>query len=282
MTTGSASEAERLAALHALRILDSDPEAQFDAVCRTAQRLFGVAVAYISLVDAERQWLKACAGTMPIQTPREDSFCDRTIEQDALLVVSDARRDPRFSALGIVTGPPHVVFYAGAPLTLRPGVQLGSLCLIDPQPRDFTPDDAAALRDLAEIVTAQMRLRRDNLAFASERALRQIHESTIRAQGDEIERRASANSSSPWPSRSPRWATGASISPAATRSTRRACCASPVWTRRRPWAGIPASPSCAIPPIAGASRPSSPRRSRAARISSSRRGSRGPTERSAT
>lgn len=194
MTTGSASEAERLAALHALRILDSDPEAQFDAVCRTAQRLFGVAVAYISLVDAERQWLKACAGTMPIQTPRKDSFCDRTIEQDALLVVSDARRDPRFSALGIVTGPPHVVFYAGAPLTLRPGVRLGSLCLIDPQPRDFTPDDAAALRDLAEIVTAQMRLRRDNLAFASERALRQIHESTIRAQGAEIERRASANS----------------------------------------------------------------------------------------
>ena len=194
MTTGSASEAERLAALHALRILDSDPEAQFDAVCRTAQRLFGVAAAYISLVDAERQWLKACAGTMPAQTPRKDSFCNRTIERDAMLVVPDARRDPRFSGLGIVTGPPHVVFYAGAPLTLRPGVRLGSLCLIDPQPRDFTPEDEAALHDLAEIVAAQMRLRRDNLAFASERALRQIHESTIRAQGVEIERRASANS----------------------------------------------------------------------------------------
>jgi len=194
VTTGAASEAERLAALHALRILDSDPEAQFDAVCRTAQRLFGVAAAYISLVDAERQWLKACAGTMPTQTPRKDSFCDQTIEQDAMLVVPDARCDPRFSGLGIVTGPPHIVFYAGAPLILRPGVRLGSLCLVDPQPRDFTPDDAAALRDLAEIVMAQMRLRRDNLAFASEKALRQIHESTIRAQGVEIERRASANS----------------------------------------------------------------------------------------
>ncbi|MBB2960268.1 PAS domain-containing protein [Methylobacterium sp. R2-1] len=194
MTTGSAGEAERLAALHALRILDSDPEAQFEAVCRTAQRLFGVATAYISLVDAERQWLKACAGTMPVQTPRKGSFCDRTIEQDALLVVPDARRDPRFSELEIVTGPPHIVFYAGAPLILKPGVRLGSLCLVDPQPRDFTPDDEAALRDLAEIVTAQMRLRRDNLAYASERALRQIHESTIRAQGAEIERRASANS----------------------------------------------------------------------------------------
>ncbi|MER2253151.1 PAS domain-containing protein [Methylorubrum podarium] len=194
MTTGSASEAERLAALHALRILDSDPEAQFDAVCRTAQRLFGVATAYISLVDAERQWLKACTGAMPTQTPRAGSFCDRTIERDALLVVPDARRDPRFSGLGIVTGPPHIVFYAGAPLILRPGVRLGSLCLVDPRPRDFSPEDEAALRDLAEVVTAQMRLRRDNLAFASERALRQIHESTIRAQGAEIERRASANS----------------------------------------------------------------------------------------
>ena len=194
MTTGAASEAERLAALHALRILDSDPEAQFDAVCRTAQRLFGVAIAYISLVDAERQWLKACVGIMPTQTSRAGSFCDRTIAQDAMLVVPDARRDPRFSGLEIVTGPPHIVFYAGAPLILRPGVRLGSLCLADSQPRDFTPEDAAALRDLAEIVTAQMRLRRDNLAFASERALRQIHESTIRAQGVEIERRASANS----------------------------------------------------------------------------------------
>ncbi|TFZ59097.1 response regulator [Methylorubrum sp. Q1] len=194
MTTGAASEAERLAALHALRILDSDPEAQFDAVCRTAQRLFGVATAYISLVDAERQWLKACAGIMPTQTSRKGSFCDWTIAQDAMLVVPDARRDPRFSSLEIVTGPPHIVFYAGAPLILRPGVRLGALCLVDPQPRDFTPEDAAALRDLAEIVTAQMRLRRDNLTFASERALRQIHESTIRAQGVEIELRASANS----------------------------------------------------------------------------------------
>ncbi|WP_411902706.1 PAS domain-containing protein [Methylorubrum thiocyanatum] len=194
MTTESASEAERLAALHALRLLDSDPEAPFEAVCRTAQRLFGVAAAYISLVDAERQWLKACSGTMPAVTPRTGSFCDRTIEQDAILVVRDARRDPRFSGLGIVTGPPHVVFYAGAPLILRPGVRLGALCLVDSQPRDFTPDDEAALRDLAEIVTAQMRLRRDNLIAASEKALRRIHESTIRAQGVEIERRASANS----------------------------------------------------------------------------------------
>lgn len=193
MTTEPADEAERVAALHALRILDTDPEAPFDAVCRTAQRLFGVATACVSLVDAERQWLKARAGRMPVQTPREGSFCTQTIEQDAVLVVPDARRDPRFAELGIVTGPPHVVFYAGAPLILRPGLRLGSLCLVDPQPRSFSEADAAALRDLAEIVAAQLRLRRDNLADADEQALRQIHESTIRTQGAEIERRAGAN-----------------------------------------------------------------------------------------
>lgn len=194
MTAGSVSEAERLAALHELRILDTDPEAHFDALCRTAQRLFGVATAYVSLVDAERQWLKACAGTMPAQTPRDASFCTLTIAQDAVLVVPDARRDPRFAKLPIVTGPPHVAFYAGAPLILRPGLRLGSLCLVDPRPRTFSAADEAALRDLAEIVVAQLRLHRDNLTFAAERALRQIHESTIRAQGAEIERRSADNS----------------------------------------------------------------------------------------
>ena len=194
VSTGSVSEAERLEALHDLRILDTDPEAHFDALCRTAQRLFGVATAYVSLVDAERQWLKACSGSMPAQTPRDGSFCNLTITQDAVLVVPDARRDPRFSNLPIVTGPPHITFYAGSPLILRPGLRLGSLCLVDPQPRAFSAADEAALRDLAEVVVAQLRLHRDNLAFATERALRQIHESTIRAQGAEIERRAADNS----------------------------------------------------------------------------------------
>ena len=196
VSTMSVSETERVAALHELRILDTDPEAHFDAVCRTAQRLFGVATAYVSLIDAERQWLKACTGSMslPNERPREGSICTHTVAQDAVLVIPDTHRDPRFADSDFVTGSPGIRFYAGAPLSLQPGLRLGSLCLVDPSPRGFSPEDEAALRDLAATVTAHLQLHRDNVALSREATLRRIHESTIRAQGAEIERRASANS----------------------------------------------------------------------------------------
>ncbi len=192
----SVSESERLAALRALRILDTDPEPHFDAVCRTAQRLFGVATAYVSLIDAERQWLKACTGrlSLPTERPREGSICTHTIAQDAVLVIPDTHRDPRFAGSDFVTGTPGIRFYAGAPLSFQPGLRLGSLCLVDPAPRSFSAEDESALRDLAATVTAHLRLHRDNVALTREAALRRVHESTIRAQGVEIEQRASANS----------------------------------------------------------------------------------------
>ncbi|KQT58655.1 histidine kinase [Methylobacterium sp. Leaf456] len=195
MSTPSASEAERLAALHALHILDTDPEAHFDAACRTAQRLFGVATAYVSLIDAERQWLKSCTGSMalPPQRPRDGSICTHTIEQDGVLVIPDTRRDPRFAGGDLGEGASRIVFYAGIALSLGPGLRIGSLCLIDPNPRLFSAEDETALRDLAETVTAHLRLHRDNVALAREAELRRDHESTIRAQRVEIEQRRAAN-----------------------------------------------------------------------------------------
>ncbi len=190
----SASEAERLAALHALHILDTAPEGHFDAVCRTAQRLFGVATAYVSLIDAERQWLKACTGTMalPRAMPRRDSICTHTVAQDGVLVIPDTRRDPRFAGSDLGAGASRIVFYAGVPLSLGPGLRLGSLCLVDPNPRPFSAEDEIALCDLAEAVTAHLRLHRDNVALAREAELRLGHESTIRAQRAEIEQRRAA------------------------------------------------------------------------------------------
>ena len=189
------SEAERLAALHALRILDTDPEAHFDAVCRTAQRLFGVATAYVSLIDAERQWLKACTGSMnlPPEQSRDSSICTHTIAQDGVLVIPDIRLDPRFADGDLGEGTSRIGFYAGVALSLDPGLRLGSFCLVDPCPRAFSAEDEAALRDLAETVTAHLRLHRDNVALARETELRRGHESTIRAQGAEIEQRRAAN-----------------------------------------------------------------------------------------
>ena len=157
----SANEVERLAALHDLNILDTAPETQFDAICRTAQALFGTPIALISLLDEDRQWFKARCGLSDDGTSRDVAFCDHTIQGDAVLVVEDARDDARFSANPLVTGEPGIRFYAGAPLILRSGIRVGSLCIIDTEPRPFTTEQANQLRDLAMVVTANLRVHQD-------------------------------------------------------------------------------------------------------------------------
>ena len=151
-------EEERLTALRDLRILDTPPEAQFDSVCRTAAALFSAPMALVSLVDGDRQWFKASCGLEARETTRDVSFCSHAILTDEVLVVGDATRDERFAANPLVTGDPGIRFYAGAPLILRNGVRLGTLCVIDTDPRSFAPAQVAQLRDLAEVVTSLIRL----------------------------------------------------------------------------------------------------------------------------
>ena len=194
MTSLSRSEAKRVAALHDLGILDTPPEDHFEAVCRTARRLFGVADAFVSLVDSDRQWLKTVCGIIPPMMPRETSFCTHTIRDDAVLIVPDARRDPRFSGSALVTSE-VLAFYAGAPLILAPGIRVGALCLVDTVPRAFSDDEVQALRDLAEIVVAHLRLHRLNRHHAREVEVRAAREAVIAAQAAEIDRRAEAQAS---------------------------------------------------------------------------------------
>ncbi len=106
----------------------------------------------------------------------------------------DTRLDPRFADGDLGEGTSRIVFYAGVALSLAPGLRLGSFCLVDPNPRAFSPEDEAALRDLAETVTAHLRLHHNHGALAREVELRRLHESTIHRQGAEIEQRAAANS----------------------------------------------------------------------------------------
>ncbi|WP_375455789.1 PAS domain-containing protein [uncultured Methylobacterium sp.] len=196
MSTITDGEAERVAALHALALLDTLPEAHFDAVCRTARRLFGVETAFIGLIDADRQWLKTPCAAVPGEMPRALSFCQHTIQGDAILVVPDARRDPRFARSPLVTGDvSRIRFYAGVPLSLAPGIRVGTLCLADPEPRDLSPEEAAALADLAEVVVAHLRLAEANAARGREVAGRIAHEALIAQQAREIEGRALAQSS---------------------------------------------------------------------------------------
>jgi PAS domain S-box-containing protein len=166
-------ERDRLEALRALCLIGTAPEPHFDAVCRTAQALFGVPVCLISLVEEHEQWFKARCGLDLSGTSRAVSFCAHAILSDAVFVVPDATRDARFSDNPLVTGPPGIRFYAGAPLILRPGIRVGTLCLIDTRPRDLSAAEAGRLEDLAQVVVAHLRLHeslRTGEAMARERA----------------------------------------------------------------------------------------------------------------
>ena len=154
-------EAARINALHALKILDTPPEERFDRLTRLARRLFGVPIALVSRVDEQRQWFKSCVGLDASETPIEISFCGHAILGDDILLVTDATADERFRDNPLVTAPPHIRFYAGCPLKLADGSKLGTLCIMDHEPREFGKDDKAMLRDLArmaeqEFATIQM------------------------------------------------------------------------------------------------------------------------------
>ena len=151
-------EAERLQALYDLDVLGSPPEPQYDAICRAARALFGVPIALVSLVGETEQRFKGKCGLDVDGTAREVSFCTYTILSEQVLVVEDTTQDERFATSPLVTGEPHVRFYAGAPLVLRPGIHLGSLCIIDRVPRALLPEQQEQLRDLAQVVVGQLRL----------------------------------------------------------------------------------------------------------------------------
>lgn len=141
-------EGARIASLRRMQLLSTPDEEAFDRVTRTAQRLFKVPIALLSLVDAERQWFKSCIGLPVRETPREVSFCGHAILGEELFVVEDATLDPRFADNPLVVGEPRVVFYAGCPLRNSEGHMVGTLCIIDHQPRVLSPELRQSLEDL--------------------------------------------------------------------------------------------------------------------------------------
>ncbi len=155
-----ANESERLAALRRCSILDTLPERDFDDLASLAASICRTPIALVTLVDADRQWFKAKVGVEASETSRDLAFCAHAILQSDLLIVPDASADSRFSANPLVTGPPHIRFYAGAPLITADGHALGTLCVVDLVPRELAAEQANALQALSRQVVAQLELRR--------------------------------------------------------------------------------------------------------------------------
>ena len=154
------NEAQRLARMHALQVLDTPPEPLFDSLARLAAATCGVPIALLSLVDGHRQWFKANVGLEgTAETAREAAFCAHTILDDGLMEVRDASADPRFADNVLVQGDPFIRFYAGVPLDLGDGLHPGTLCVIDREPRTLTPAQRQTLTELARIAAQALLVR---------------------------------------------------------------------------------------------------------------------------
>ncbi len=150
------NEEERIDTLHALNVLDTEPEERFDRLTRLARRLFGVPIALVSLIDEHRQWSKSAQGVERSESPRELSFCGHAILGNDVLLIPDTQLDERFHDNPHVTGEPHIRFYAGCPLKAPNGSKLGTLCIIDRVPREFGEDEKSMLRDLARMAEQEI------------------------------------------------------------------------------------------------------------------------------
>ncbi len=154
------NEPTRLLALQECQLLDTPDEERFDRLTRLTKDVFGTSIVLISLVDAERQWFKSSQGLEACETGRDVSFCGHAILNEEIFQVSDARRDPRFIDNPLVTGQPKIRFYAGAPLNTSDGYRIGTLCIIDENPRQLNQQELASLRDLADCVEREINLNR--------------------------------------------------------------------------------------------------------------------------
>lgn len=149
-------EAQRLDALARLKILDSEPTPGLERLVAVAKQVFDVPFVLITLLDEKRQWFKARCGLDTEETEREVAFCNYTIVQNEVLIIPDAHKDRRFRNNPLVVREPHFRFYAGAPLTVEPGIRLGSFCILDSVPRTLDGAQTAILAGLARVAVDEI------------------------------------------------------------------------------------------------------------------------------
>lgn len=151
------NEVERLNALRTLQILDTSHEERFDRVTRIAKRMFGVSISLVSLIDEDRQWFKSKQGFETTETSRDISFCGHAINQDKLFIIPNTRKDERFFDNPMVTSAPNIGFYAGYPLKIQNGLNIGTLCLLDETPREMDEEDQQLFKDLGAMIEQEIK-----------------------------------------------------------------------------------------------------------------------------
>lgn len=153
------NEPLRLAALRALNILDTEAEKEFDDLVKLASMLCKTPISMVSLIDADRQWIKSSTGTDMRETPRDISFCGHAIGQEGIFIVPDALEDERFFDNPLVTDPPQIRFYAGMPIHSEDGYAVGTLCVIDTVPHHLSSEEQFTLEALSKQVQSLLKLR---------------------------------------------------------------------------------------------------------------------------
>lgn len=149
-------EAARLDALRRLDLLDTPPSEAFDRITRMAAHLFDLPIAAVSLTDSDRQWFKSKYGIEHDSIPRFKAPCAMVTDSDGMLIVPDLLAHGHLCDSGLAAA--GIRFYAGAPLTTSDGHTLGAMCVLGTEPRQVTPAESQALRDMATMVMAQIEL----------------------------------------------------------------------------------------------------------------------------
>ena len=183
------AEQARIDALRRYRILDSLPEQAYDDIVALARQVCGTPQAVMTFIDEERQWFKAAEGIEGEETERRIAFCDIAIRRpDQVMVVEDASRHPLFKDYPQVTGPDHLRFYAGAPMVAPGGHALGTVCVVDVEPRKLLPEQENALRALARLAVQLLELRRGHLDSQRQLAERELFTRDLLRYQQQLER----------------------------------------------------------------------------------------------